>query len=182
VVVLGLLALLGLLILVVVKVVSGVRTIAPAVKEGWKYSGEIRAADARTVEMQQTAGAEYVDKLTLKLSPQQMGSADKGLKVRLVGKISNNGDKDVLVAVATVEFPYKDPAKPPAVRTVLLFDASPNSVRPDDRRLGGGEVRDLDAYVDDVPADWDAGNIFYKLSTVRVDVGEGAPGEPANGE
>ena len=161
----GLLFILGVVVLVGVYIAGAVRTAAPALKEDWKYIGEVRSRDAATVKAQTEAGAAYKENLALDMTAAPAVGRASG--VTLSGTITNRGERTVLKVWGLVKFPKKSGGSDDL--KVVLFDASPLSVRTDSP-LVPGVAAEFVVTVDEAPADWDSPRVEYELGDMRVEV------------
>ena len=150
--------------------VVGARRVFGIFGHDWQTVSDIRSRDAETVREEAQAGSEYTGNLKLSLNATRVGETAKGLAVQLSGMIANAGNKDVIKAVAEVTFLPKDTSEQPQTVNVILFDGSELSVT-SDKPLGSGETRPITKNVNNVIPGWDEGNIKYKITQIRVDVG-----------
>jgi len=177
----GVLAVVGLIFVasvvgfVIFEIVNGVRKAVPAVQKDWSYVKDLRAKDAARVAAEEKAGKEYMKLVDCSLSAEPSVAGGQGQKVRLFGRITNKGSKDVLAVTAAVTFISNEADAPPDTREDQLFDASENSVMQGSSRLVGGESRDIAVLVENVGPSWAAGKIDCKLSRVLLDIGEAPP-------
>lgn len=150
------LGVLGVVVLVVLK-------LGAAFQEGWGEVGKIRAKDHAIITAQKTAGLAYMDNVKVTVKVGAAVGAQKR-KVPLIFTVRNNGDRDVLKAIAEVSFGTKKTGV--HTKEVVIFDASELSVRPDSPVMSGGE--ETFTVWAEVGEDWDLQDVKCKLTNVRV--------------
>ena len=170
----GLLVILAVVAWAVISIVGWIRGAGPALKEDWKYIGDIRSRDAALVAAQKEAGAKYKESVGLQLSVKLVKTdPSKGHLVRVSGKVTNTGDKQVLKAAALVTFEATE-GEPADRRKVVLFDATPRSTTPD-RPLEGSGTRDFEIAIDNIRAGWDTVRTSHELADIWIKVEEPEP-------